>query len=54
MIAVMMAQKEKIKIGKKKKRIPLPQKPPKIEKSKKAYDRKKEKNESRKNKRSKE
>ncbi len=33
----------KIKIKKNKKRIPLPQKPPKVEKSKKAYDRKKSK-----------
>lgn len=33
----------KIKIKKKKKRIPLPQKPPKVEISKKAYDRKKSK-----------
>jgi len=31
------------KVKKKKKRIPVPQKPPKIEKSKKAYGRKKEK-----------
>lgn len=38
-----MAGKEKIKVDKKKKRIPLPQKPPKVEPSKKAYDRKKEK-----------
>ena len=35
--------KNKIKIKKKKKRIPVPQKPPKIEKDKKAYDRKSEK-----------
>ncbi len=34
----------KKKKKKKKKRIPVPQKPPKVEKSKKAYDRKKEKN----------
>ena len=39
----MMAKKEKIKVEKKKKRIPIPQKPPKIEKSKKVYDRKTEK-----------
>lgn len=31
------------KVKKKKKRIPVPQKPPKVERSKKAYDRKKEK-----------
>jgi hypothetical protein len=36
-------KKEKISIGKKKKRIPLPQKPPKVEKTKDAYDRNKEK-----------
>lgn len=35
--------KTKIKIKKKKKRIPVPKKPPKIEKDKKAYDRKSEK-----------
>ena len=35
--------KNKITIKKKKKRIPVPQKPPKIEKDKKAYDRKSEK-----------
>lgn len=39
---------EKISIKKKKKRIPLPQKPPKVEKSKYAYDRNKEKGEIRK------
>ena len=33
----------KIKIKKKSKRIPVPKKPPKIEKIKKAYDRKSEK-----------
>jgi len=33
----------KIKTKKKSKRIPVPQKPPKIEKTKKAYDRKSEK-----------
>ncbi len=33
----------KIRVEKKKKRIPLPQKPPKVEKSKDAYDRTKEK-----------
>lgn len=45
-----MADKEKIKVDKKKKRIPLPQKPPKVERSKKAYDRKKEKDKLRKRK----
>jgi len=40
---------EKIKIEKKKKRVPVPQKPPKVEKDKKAYDRKKEKDKMRKN-----
>lgn len=34
----------KKKIKKKKKRIPVPQKPPKIERSKKVYVRKREKN----------
>ncbi len=43
-----MVKKEKIKVTKKKKRIPVPQKPPKVEKNKKAYDRKKEKDEERK------
>ena len=38
-----MPKKEKIKVKKVKKRIPLPQKPPKVEKDKKVYDRKKEK-----------
>ncbi len=38
----------KIIIKKKKKRIPVPQKPPKIEKDKKAYDRKSEKKKSKK------
>ena len=33
----------KITVKKKKKRIPLPQKPPKVEKSKDAYDRNREK-----------
>jgi hypothetical protein len=36
-------KKEKLSIKKRKKRIPLPQKPPKIEKSKSAYDRNTEK-----------
>ena len=38
-----MVKREKIIIEKRKKRIPIPQKPPKVEKSKKVYDRKKEK-----------
>ena len=38
-----MPEKIKIKIVKKKKRVPLPQKPPKVEAGKKAYDRNKEK-----------
>lgn len=38
-----MAKKEKIEIRKKKVRIPVPQKPPKTEEDKKAYNRKKEK-----------
>jgi hypothetical protein len=36
-------KKSKIKIKKKVKRIPVPKKPPKIEKNPKAYDRKKNK-----------
>lgn len=48
-----MHKKIKIKVTKKKKRIPLPQKPPKIEKDRKAYDRKKEKNKLRKDENSK-
>jgi len=38
-----MAKKSKIKIKKKSKRIPVPKKPPKVEKNPKAYDRKKSK-----------
>lgn len=41
---------DKIKIGKKKRRIPVPKKPPKVEKDKRIYDRKKEKDRLRKNK----
>ena len=41
---------EKIKLKKVKKRIPVPQKPPKVEKDKNAYDRKKERDKLRKNK----
>jgi hypothetical protein len=33
----------KLKVKKKKKRIPVPRKPPKVEKNPKAYDRKKSK-----------
>ncbi len=40
---LIMGDKEKITVEKKKKRIPVPKKPPKIEENKKAYDRKKEK-----------
>lgn len=43
-----MAKKEKIIIEKKKKRVPVPQKPPKVEEDKKKYDRKKEKEKTRK------
>jgi hypothetical protein len=45
-----MSKKEEIKIiiPAKKKRVPVPKKPPKIEKNKKAYDRKKEKDKQRK------
>ncbi len=43
-----MGKDIKITVPKKKKRIPLPAKPPKIEKDKKAYDRKKEKDKIRK------
>ncbi len=39
-----MSEIEKIKIKKNKKRIPLPKKPPKIQPSKNAYFRNKEKN----------
>ena len=35
--------KEKIKIEKDKKRIPVPKKPPKVEESKKSYNRRKQK-----------
>jgi hypothetical protein len=38
-----MAEKIKITIKKKKKRVPLPQKPPKVIATKKTYNRKKEK-----------
>jgi hypothetical protein len=38
-----MGGKSKILIKKKKKRIPVPKKPPKVEKNPKAYDRKKSK-----------
>jgi len=38
-----MAVINKIKIKKKKKRVPVPKKPPKVEKSKTSYDRKSEK-----------
>ncbi len=46
-----MTDKEKIIVKRKKKRVPLAQKPPKIEKSKKTYNRKKDKDKQRKNKR---
>jgi len=38
-----MARTNKIKIRRIKKRVPVPKKPPKIEKSKKSYNRKSEK-----------
>jgi len=38
-----MSGKSKILIKKKKKRIPVPKKPPKVEKNPKAYDRKQSK-----------
>lgn len=38
-----LVKKSKIKIKKKLKRIPVPQKPPKVEKNKKSYDRESEK-----------
>ncbi len=41
---------ERIKLKKVKKRIPVPKKPPKVEKNLKSYDRNKEKNKMRKNK----
>jgi len=43
-----MGKENKISVPKKKKRIPLPGKPPKIEKDIKVYDRKKEKDKIRK------
>ena len=43
-----MGNKSKVKIEKKKKRIPVPRKPPKVEKNKKSYDRKSEKTKTRK------
>jgi len=43
-----MNKKTKIIVEKKKKRVPVPQKPPKIEKNPKAYDREDEKNKTRK------
>lgn len=39
----MAKSKEKIEVEKKKKRFPVPQKPPKVEKKRNAYNRKKEK-----------
>jgi hypothetical protein len=45
-----VAERDKIKVEKKKKRIPLPKKPPKIEQSKTVYNRKKEKDKLRKGK----
>ena len=45
-----MSKSDKIKIEKKKSRIPVPQKPPKVEKDKKSYDRNKEKDKIRKGK----
>ena len=43
-----LVKKIKIKIKKKSKRIPVPQKPPKVEKDKRTYDRKSEKKKSKK------
>lgn len=40
---LMSKKKTKIIVEKKKKRIPVPQKPPKVEKNPKAYDREEEK-----------
>ena len=40
---IYFVKKSKIKIKKKTKRIPVPKKPPKVEKNKKIYDRKSEK-----------
>lgn len=39
-----MKKKIKIVVEKKKKRVPVPQKPPKVEAGKKSYDREAEKN----------
>ena len=49
-----MKEKQKITVEKKKKRIPVPKKPPKVARSKKTYDRKKEKDKLRKSRNSKE
>ena len=38
-----MSEREKIKLKKAKRRIPLPKKPPKVEEDKKVYNRRKEK-----------
>jgi hypothetical protein len=46
---IRLMKKTKIKIKKKIKRIPVPKKPPKVEKNPKAYDRKKNKRNLRKN-----
>ena len=43
LLICVMAEKIKITIKKKKKRVPLPQKPPKVISTKKTYNRKKEK-----------
>jgi hypothetical protein len=43
-----MPGKIKVKLIKKKKRVPVPQKPPKVESAKKAYDRSREKDKVRK------
>jgi hypothetical protein len=40
---IFMKKKTKIIVEKKKKRVPVPQKPPKVEKNSKAYDRDEEK-----------
>ncbi len=45
-----MVKKEKIKVKKKKPRVPLPQKPPKVELKRKAYKRAKVKDKLRKDK----
>lgn len=43
MLSFEMSNKEKVSVKKKKKRVPVPQKPPKVEKDKRTYNRKDQK-----------